>query len=281
MQKETRTIIYDEHLRIEAYLLQGFVKPFPNHFHAHYVIGLIEQGTRFMSCKNREYTLKRGNIVLFNPNDNHACAQLGSEALDYRGVNIPQETMRQLVGEITGAPALACFTKNVIADEEAACHLRDLHEMILAGSGDLGRDESLLLLVSLLLRNYAQPFEDSILECSEEVERACAFIEAHFAEPIGLDQLCGCAGLSKSTLLRAFTKSKGITPYRYLATIRIGKAKKLLEQGLTPIEAALQTGFSDQSHFTNYFNRFMGISPGMYRRIFIGKDEADGGQHEK
>ena len=33
--------------------------------------------------------------------------------------------------------------------------------------------------------------------------------------------------------------------------IRIGEAKKLLEQGLPPVEAALQTGFSDQSHFTN------------------------------
>lgn len=65
-----------------------------------------------------------------------------------------------------------------------------------------------------------------------------------------------------------FTKTKGVTPYSYLENIRIGKAKKLLEQGMPPIEAALQTGFSDQSHFTNYFNRFIGLAPGVYREIF-------------
>ena len=74
--------------------------------------------------------------------------------------------------------------------------------------------------------------------------------------------------MSKSTLLRAFVRSKGVTTYSYLESIRIGKAKKLLKQGVPPVEAALQTGFSDQSHFTNYFNRFIGLSPGMYRDIF-------------
>ena len=50
-------------------------------------------------------------------------------------------------------------------------------------------------------------------------------MEEHFTERIYLDQICRHAGLSKSTLLRAFTKSKGVTPYCYLENIRIGAAK--------------------------------------------------------
>lgn len=69
--------------------------------------------------------------------------------------------------------------------------------------------------------------------------------------------------------------SKGVTPYSYLEKIRIGEAKKLLEQGFPPIEAALRTGFSDQSHFTNYFNRFIGLSPGVYREIFLAKSSGE------
>ncbi|BFL45607.1 helix-turn-helix domain-containing protein [Lactonifactor longoviformis] len=98
-------------------------------------------------------------------------------------------------------------------------------------------------------------------------------MEQHFADRIYLDQICRYASLSKSTLLRAFTKSKGVTPYSYLENIRIGKAKKLLEQGVPPIETAMQTGFSDQSHFTNYFNRFIGLAPGLYRDIFLEKEQ--------
>ena len=83
---------------------------------------------------------------------------------------------------------------------------------------------------------------------------------------IYLDQICHLEGLSKSTLLRAFTKSKGVTPYSYLQNIRIGEAKKLLEQGLPPVEAALQTGFSDQSQ-GNLFNegKFGGQKTGKIR----------------
>jgi transcriptional regulator GlxA family with amidase domain len=77
----------------------------------------------------------------------------------------------------------------------------------------------------------------------------------------------------KHIVLRAFTKSKGITPYRYLETVRINEAKKLLGEGILPVEAAMQTGFSDQSHFTNYFNSFIGLAPGVYREIFFEKNK--------
>ena len=79
--------------------------------------------------------------------------------------------------------------------------------------------------------------------------------------------------LFRSTLLRAFTSAKGVTPYRYLENIRVSRAKELLEQGVPPVEAALRTGFSDQSHFTNYFDRFIGLSPGIYRDIFPQKNQ--------
>lgn len=156
-------------------------------------------------------------------------------------------------------------------DKEAACHLRLLHEMFMRGTGEFKKEEALLFLLSHLILNYGQPFENCIPECRQEIENACRFMERHFAERIVLDQICRRAGLSKSTLLRAFTKTKGITPYRYLETVRINEAKKLLSDGVSPLDAAIRTGFSDQSHFTNYFTRFIGLAPGVYREIFFEK----------
>lgn len=277
MKKETRTIVYDDELRIEAYRFEGIVQPFPNHFHEYYVIGFIEDGERCLSCKNQEYVITKGNIILFNPGDNHGCVQNDGGTLDYRGFNISRTVMLDLAEEVTGKRALSGFSKNVIFDEEVTDYLRPLHQMVMGGSGEFGKEEYLLILLSLLLQRYGQPFESCIPECREEIEKACTFMEQHYAEHIYLGQICHYAGLSKSTLLRAFTKSKGVTPYLYLQNIRIGEAKKLLEQGVAPIEAALLTGFSDQSHFTNYFNRFIGLAPGIYRDIF--KTEAGGNQN--
>lgn len=280
MKKEVRTVVYDDELRIEAYRFEGIVQPFPNHFHEYYVIGFVESGKRILSCKNREYVIDKGSIVLFNPGDNHACVQSDEGTLDYRGFNIGKEVMLDVAEEVTGKRRLPGFSSNVISDDAVTCYLRALHEMIMNGTGDLGKEETLLFLISALIQNYGQPFERCIPECRQEIERACEFMEQHYAEHIYLDQICRYASLSKSTLLRAFTKSKGITPYRYLENIRINEAKKLLGQGVPPLAAAMRTGFSDQSHFTNYFSSFIGLAPGVYREIFFDRNR-DGEQHEK
>ncbi len=275
MKKEIRTIVYDKELQLEAYRLQGIVQPFPNHFHDFYVIGLVMMGERRLSCKNREYLISKGSILMFNPGDNHSCIQSDGCTLDYGGLNIKKERMLDLTEEITGIRQLPGFSQSVIFDEEAVCYLRPLHEMIMTESEEFAKEEDLILLLTYLIQNYGQPFEQCIPDCSEEIELACSYIKKYYMERIGLDQICREAGLSKSTLLRAFTKSKGITPYRYLETIRIDEAKKLLEQGMPPVEAAMRTGFSDQSHFTNYFSSYIGISPGAYGEIFKNKNQAE------
>ncbi|MCI8375498.1 MAG: AraC family transcriptional regulator [Lachnospiraceae bacterium] len=273
MKKEIRTVVYDESLRIEAYRFEGIVQPFPNHFHEHYVIGFVENGERRLSCRNTNYTIGQGSIVLFNPGDNHACVQSDDGTLDYRGFNISKKIMLDLAEEVTGKRELPVFSENVICDDEVICYLRPLHEMVMNGNSNFGKEENLLLLLSGLIENYSQPSLSYIPECRQEIEKVCMFMEQHFAERIYLDQLCRQEGLSKSTLLRAFTKSKGITPYRYLETIRINEAKKLLSNGVSLPDAAMRTGFFDQSHFTNYFTSFIGLAPGMYREIFFEKDK--------
>lgn len=279
MKKEVRTVVYDEKLKIEAYHFEGIAQPFPNHFHEHYVIGFVEAGERCLSCKNREYAIEKGNVILFNPGDNHACVQSDGGTFDYRGFNISKDVMLDLAEEVTGRWELPGFSKTVIFNDEITVYLRSLHEMVMSGNPDFGKEETLLFLISVLIQNYEQPFacvvQEKLCQYYEEIETACEFIRQHFRERIYLDQICLYAGLSKSTLLRAFTKSKGITPYRYLETIRINEAKKLLENGVQPLDVAMRTGFSDQSHFTNYFSNFIGISPGVYREIFFEKNKGE------
>jgi AraC-like DNA-binding protein len=274
MKKEVRTVCFDEELRIEAYHFMGIMQPFPNHFHEYYVIGFVEEGQRRLSCRNIEYTINKGNIVLFNPGDNHACVQSDEGTFDYRGFNISKQVMLDLAEEVTGREELPGFSRNVVYDEELTSYLRPLHQMIMSGSSEFEKEENMLLMISLILERYGQPFMNCIPELKEEIEAACNYMEQHYTEHIYLDQICQSMNLSKPTLLRAFTKYKGITPYRYLQTIRINKAKGLLELGVPPIEAALQTGFSDQSHFTNFFHMFIGLSPGVYRDIFLDKGHA-------
>ena len=128
------------------------------------------------------------------------------------------------------------------------------------------------MLLGQLLRDNAgeTPLPDAYKDESD-IGAVCAYLEEHFAEPVSLDQLGEVAGLSKYYLLRSFTKQKGISPYRYLETIRIAKARKLLERNVPMIEVALQTGFADQSHFSRFFKRLIGVTPRQYAEIFGGR----------
>ena len=269
MKKESRTVRYDRELQLEAYCFQGITQPFPNHIHEYYVIGLVEQGERTLLCKNISYSIQRGNLILFNPGDSHSCAQKSQGTFSYRGLNLSKSLMLKLSEDITGRRELPVFTENVLSRTEPACYFRLLHQAIMEHSGEFDREENLYLMFSCLLEEYIQVLSPKICEnYPQEVGQVCSFIRQHYREHLCLEQLCQCAGLSKSTLLRAFTKSMGITPYRYLQSVRIEKAKEFLEHGSSLLETAIQTGFSDQSHFTNTFHALIGLTPGAYRKIF-------------
>ncbi|NDO45908.1 AraC family transcriptional regulator [Clostridium sp. MD294] len=268
-----KTVVYDKQLHIEAYYFEGIRQSFPSHFHKYYVIGFIENGQRYLCCKNREYIVKKGDIVLFHTEENHSCMQSGEDTLCYRGFHIHNNVMLYLTEKITNKKELPQFSQNVIHNEEIAYYFITLHKMIMNGTMNFVKEEFLLLLFTALIQNYGEPFQNNTLECRKEIEKVCEFIQSHYTEHICLEQICHYAKISKSTLIRAFTKQKGITPYRYLENIRINEAKKLLSEGVCPIDAAIQMGFSDQSHFTNYFSSFIGISPGVYRDIFYNKNK--------
>lgn len=267
--QEQRHIYYDRDLEIEAYQLSGIVQKFPNHFHEYYVIGFIEGGKRHLWCKGQEYDLNAGDLILFNPRDNHYCAPIGGELLDYRAVNIQSGVMLEIAKEITGKDYTLYFTKNVIYQSEIALSVAEVYEAILMDMSKLKKEEALFYLIEQILQEYSVPFEKiEKTGPNKQTKMLCQYMEQHFSENITLDDLASMIGAGKSYLLRSFTKEIGVSPYRYLQTIRIERAKALLEEGIGPIDVAGMTGFSDQSHFTNYFKEFIGLTPKQYQRIF-------------
>ncbi len=86
-----------------------------------------------------------------------------------------------------------------------------------------------------------------------------------------LDALAEAAGLDKYRALRTFTAAFGLTPMRYLASLRVERARELLARGASCADAAFQAGFSDQAHLTRAFKERLGVTPGFYQRAVTGK----------
>ena len=131
------------------------------------------------------------------------------------------------------------------------------------------REENLFFLLEQVIGEYTTPIDEiAVPEPNPQIQMLCEYMEKHFYENITLDELLSMTSFGKSYLLRTFTKETGVSPYRYLQNVRLKQAKKLLEQGETPVDVSGMTGFSDQSHFTNFFKEFIGLTPKQYQRIF-------------
>ncbi len=102
--------------------------------------------------------------------------------------------------------------------------------------------------------------------------RAAEMIRERLDGNIRLSQLARECGLSVSHFTRAFRKSFGVSPYRWLLERRIDYAKALLLTSDLPIaNIALQSGFSDQAAFTRAFGRIVGDSPGRWKRAVTSR----------
>ena len=266
--REQRLVRYDNELKIEAHQFNGIMQKFPNHFHEYYVIGFVEDGSRHLSCKNKDYTIGAGDLLLFNPLENHTCQQIDEKPLDWRSININENIMRETTAQITGMDYLPRFTTTVAHHSEIVPSLRELHELIMEQRKDFEKEEIFFFLIEQLITEFTRPEKEKRSEVSAEIQECCYYMEGHYAELITLDDLSKLSNLNKYTLLRNFTKQRGITPYQYLETIRVSEAKKLLEKGIDPLDAALQTGFADQSHFTKFFKKLIGLTPKQYGDIF-------------
>jgi AraC-like DNA-binding protein len=97
--------------------------------------------------------------------------------------------------------------------------------------------------------------------------RALELLGADLSGRIGLARVARECGLSVGYFARAFRKSLGVSPHRWLMQRRLEAAKVMLRgRDVSLAEVALACGFADQSHFTRAFTGAIGASPGAWRR---------------
>ena len=98
------------------------------------------------------------------------------------------------------------------------------------------------------------------------LKRVLEYVEANLEQEIALAALADTAGMSPHYFSELFKQSLGLPPHQYVLRRRIERARELLRDSrITVFEAAVRTGFSDQSHFTRIFRRIVGITPTQYR----------------
>jgi AraC family transcriptional regulator len=99
------------------------------------------------------------------------------------------------------------------------------------------------------------------------VRKVSTHIETHLDSAITLADLAGLAKQSVYHFCRAFRKSFDEPPHQYVMRRRIERAQGLMLQTSLPLaQIAIDCGLADQAHFNKSFRRFVGQTPGAWRR---------------
>ena len=100
--------------------------------------------------------------------------------------------------------------------------------------------------------------------------QAKLFMDAHYADSIGLDHIAGEACCSKFHFVRQFTSVYRKTPHQYLIAVRMAKAKALLNEGMAVGDVCTAVGFESLGSFSGLFKRVYGESPQAYQKKQAG-----------
>lgn len=102
---------------------------------------------------------------------------------------------------------------------------------------------------------------------SKNIRLAVEYINAHYAEPLSLEQVAASVYLNPDYFSRAFKMETGQTFVNYLTDIRLSRSVQLLENTALRVQAiAQQVGYYNASYFSTTFKKKYGMSPYEYRR---------------
>ncbi|KAF0648713.1 MULTISPECIES: helix-turn-helix transcriptional regulator [Streptomyces] len=98
------------------------------------------------------------------------------------------------------------------------------------------------------------------------LRRARDLMDRAYAEPLDVAALARAAHMSAGHFSRSFRAAYGETPYSYLMTRRVERAKALLRRGdLSVTEVCLAVGCTSLGSFSSRFTELVGETPSAYR----------------
>ncbi|ACS79545.1 AraC family transcriptional regulator [Maridesulfovibrio salexigens] len=275
MTKHNEKLTFNELENLpEAVLIEAreIANRFPRHVHSSYIFILIDQGERKVSINSQTYSYCAGEMCILPPGTSHSCESIcknGFGPHSYRALCVNPSYLQNLAEEISGKACSAPHFNPAIAYKGfGRTSFDELFSLLKTTGTSLEKQTALNNFLYHALEHFSTTriIPEATGPQQEALIRVKEFIDTNFKDKITLNVLAETACLSQFHLQKLFVKKFGLSPQEHLTSCRIYEAKARIQSGETLIEAALNSGFSDQSHFSRHFKKVIGISPGRFLR---------------
>lgn len=239
------------------------------HSHDEFSFGVIDTGSADYHNLNQRNHIAKGSTVTINPGDAHSCNPDKGE-WSYRMLFVDTHWISQLQQELFECEGMDYLPFPDLYDNQTQSFFQfdQLFQALLVPDSKLAAET---LLIEFLKKQFAKGFRlntDFDKKDNYHIRKVHELIMDQLDSNWSLDEFSQESGLSRYHLIRSFKDHYGQSPHAYQLDQRIKKAKSLLQQGISLSEAALQLGFSDQSHFQRNFKKRVAVTPKQYQSFF-------------
>lgn len=260
----------------------------PWHWHSTVELFYMESGCLEYTTPNGSWVFPAGTGGFVNANVLHTSRIRASDSRTVQFLHLFEPVL--LAGEHGSRmeakyihPLTSASPVEMIAldpkDPDQAELLRAIRRAFEISDSDWGYEFELrrqLTDIWLRLFELARPSmnsRDRAFGTDEKVKAMMAYIDAHFREPISVEQLAEAAHVSKRVCFRLFQENLHMTPVAYMRSCRLRKACQLLTRSREPItQIAYSCGLGSSSYFGKVFRERFGCSPAEYRRRWHDSD---------
>lgn len=242
-----------------------------NHAHDFCEIMFVVEGEGNITVDAKTTTVKKGDIIIYNPLITHFEESSHEEPLDMFFMAIDKFEVAGLEKNFllpTGSDYIYTADKyyNIFYTifKQMITEFKKENDFYIEISQNLAISV-LMYIFRIVKEEGKQPF--SISTNSKTVDDALTYIKANYHKNITLEDIAGHCFVNKYYLAHEFTKQVGVSIAKYIINLRLSEAMQLLrETKMSVNEISDKVGFYDISYFCRTFKKNFSLTPLEYRR---------------
>ncbi len=242
---------------------------FTLHWHDRVEIHRVIKGSLELFCADEHIVLNAGDISVVSPRLLHrgiagaAGVEYDVIMFDVRHLLNQTEASAQFLNPL--CDGTVAFSPRIRSDEMVAVADRIISSSGYDNEHRLQTVGDLYAFIGLLYR-YGTVRQGTPLGVEERFGRVIAYINEQFTHPISSATLSTMFGYDEAYFCRKFKAGTGITVMKYIRSLRLEHARRMLKETAQPISSvAAACGFADTAYFANCFKKQYGMTAVQWR----------------
>lgn len=256
-----------------------------SHCHDFVELVVIMKGKGYFTINDREYPVSEGNFIILNPNTYHKSMTVPNTSQEYKECYLAftdvefKDCRKNHLPPFHGEDPIKRLPEDLKKTLFHLCGAIDQESSHYEAGRCFMLKSYLIQILCLVERfriqeiqekeknNRTIPYEFKSITKKYIVQKIMKYMEENYQEKISLDQIASNMYLSSYYISKLFKSETGDTPINYLISLRMKKARELLNNnpGCSIKEVASTVGYDDAYHFSKLFKKYFGLSPLHYK----------------